>query len=345
MNHACINTKLSAMRSQMLKEKDFEYLMNAKDLTEIFDYLNTHTYYETFFKGLDGSHLHRAELEVPLLRERIYEIEKIVHYLQGTEKQMVLQLLARHEVESLRLLIRGIAGDDDLLNIEQHLIYSEKYTKIPFEKLLKAGSWDDFKELLKGTDYYRILEIYSTLSLEEDLFAVEKSIERYYYDEVNKTVEKLDHKKNSDLIEIIQKENDILNLIWFYRGKKFYHLSREELLAYAFQGGLKIKESNIRKLGEIKSMEAFHEMMKNFSEYAFLFNHTKTLDLYMERRRERYFYYMYLEMYQKNKGLGKVVAFLRLTRFEIDDIKSIIESKRYRMTVEETKKYLIRSFD
>lgn len=93
-------------------------------------------------------------------------------------------------------------------------------------------------------------------------------------------------------------------------------------------------------------MDTLHEVMKSYSEYAFLFNHSKTLDLYMERRRERFMYYAYLKLFNGTEaGLGKVVAFIRLIEYEIEDITSIIESKRYRMSALETEKFLIRSFE
>ena len=82
------------------------------------------------------------------------------------------------------------------------------------------------------------------------------------------------------------------------------------------------------------------------TDYAFLFNHTKTIDLYMERRQERYLYFMYLQLFSKgNDPLGRVVAYVRLLDFEIEDITSIIESKRYQMGSDEIKKYLIRPIE
>jgi len=66
----------------------------------------------------------------------------------------------------------------------------------------------------------------------------------------------------------------------------------------------------------------------------------------MERRQERYLYFMYLKLFSEGNGsLGRVVAYVRLLDFEIEDITSIIESKRYRMSSDEIKKYLIRPID
>ena len=55
---------------------------------------------------------------------------------------------------------------------------------------------------------------------------------------------------------------------------------------------------------------------------------------------------MYLQLFSKgNDSLGRVVAYVRLLDFEIEDITSIIESKRYQMGSDEIKKYLIRPIE
>ncbi|MEG0812020.1 MAG: V-type ATPase subunit [Eubacterium sp.] len=345
-NHACVNTKILAMKAKMLNSSDYSTLIKASTLQEVFTYLRDNTYYGPFLAEVDHSHLHRLELEVPLNRMKIFEIEKMLHYLQGDEKRFLKTFLVRADIEALRILIRGIARGDNLEDFSHLLVYSENFTQVDFDKLLKVKDWDSFKKVLIGTDYYRLLEVYKQVTVEEDLFPIEKSLERYYYDRLKNRLESLDKRKNKKLITTVREGIDLLNLVWFYRGKRFYHLSREELLAYSLRGGLRVKETEVRYLSEIKDVETLREVMKNYSEYDFLFNHTKTLDLYMERRRERYLYYAYQRLFMDNEaGLGKVVAFVRLAEFEIADIITIIESKRYRMTSAETEKYLIRSLE
>ena len=345
-NHACINAKLSAMKSKMLKSQDYETLIRAADLNEVYAYLSGNTYYRDLLKSVDAEHLHRTEIEIPLKQMKIFEIEKLMHYLTGEEKAYVKNFLVRADIECLRILIRGLARGENLEELARFMVYSKQYTTIDVDRLVKAKDWDSFKKVLTGTDYYRLLEIYKENNIEEELFPIEKSLERYYYDRMRRLLEKLDKGKNKNLIATVRRAVDLLNLVWFYRGRKFYHLSREELLVYALRGGLKVKESDIVKLAESKDYEALMMRLKSFEDYAFLFNHTRTLDLHMERRRERYLYYSYLKLFSgAESGLGKVVAFIRLIEYEIEDITTIIESKRYRMSVEETENYLIRSFE
>lgn len=343
--HACISTKALAMRARKIKDSDYLELIKANDLKEVFLYLRDNTYYGDFLRKMDPENLHRTEIEAHLNDLKVRETEKLMHYLSGVEKNFFQVLLIRMEVESLRILIRGIARNDDLELLKDLMVYSEKYTKVAFERLFRARDWDEFKKLLIDTDYYRIFEIYKDIKGAQDLVMVEKNLDRYYYDLLKNRLIKLDTKSNHDLIDVERRNLDLLNLIWIYRGKKFYSLSREELIAYSLRGGLELNEKRLLSLVNAKNLVEIKDQLIN-SAYAFLFNHTKTIDLFMERRRERYLYYQYLDLFGKSdSGLGRVFGYVRLLDFEIEDITSIIESKRYRMGSEETKKYLIRPID
>lgn len=343
--HACISTKALAMRARKIQESDYLELIKAKDLKEVFLYLRDYTYFGDFLRKMDPENLHRTDIEAHLNDLKVQETEKLMHYLSGVEKNFFQVLLVRMEVESLRILIRGIARNDELEQLKGLMVYSEKYTKVPFGRLFRAKDWDEFKKLLIDTDYYRILEIYKDIKGAQDLVMVEKNLDRYYYDLLKNRLVKLDNKSNRDLIDLERRNFDLLNLIWIYRGKKFYSLSREELIAYSLRGGLELNEKRLLSLVNAKNLVEIKAQLEN-SDYAFLFNHTKTIDLFMERRRERYLYYQYLNLFGKSdSGLGRVVGYVRLLDFEIEDITSIIESKRYRMGPEETKKYLIRPID
>lgn len=344
--HSCVDTKVMAMKSRMLTKSDYQALIREPDVAGVLSYLKNETYYAPFLKNVDTLQVHRQAVEIPLNRMKIQQIEKILHYLSGMEKGFIKTFLIRADIEALRILIRGMARGENLESLAPLLVYSEEYTNIDFEHLLKASDWESFKKVLVHTEYFRILEIYKTVSIDEDLFPIEKSLERYYYDKLKWYLDRLDQRENKALITTMRKGIDLLNLIWLYRGKKFYNLSREELPAYSLRGGLRIKMEGIQKMAEVKDMDTLLQMMESYDEYKFLFNHRKTIDLYMERRRERFLYFAFLNLFHKNdSGIGKVVAFIRLTEFEIEDVTSIIESKRYRMSIEETEKFLIRYFD
>jgi V/A-type H+-transporting ATPase subunit C len=344
--HSCINTKIMGMKAKMLTDEDYRALIHEPDVAGTLAYLRENTYYAPFLKDVDTNYVHRQAIEIPLNRMRIQQIEKMLHYLSDQEKSFAKLFLMESDIESLRVLMRELAKGESLEDVVSMLVYSQQYTTVQFDRLIKTKDWESFKKELSGTDYYRILEIYKTITVSEDLFPIEKSLERYYYDRLKSYLDKLDGRENKQLITVMRKEIDLLNLIWFYRGKRFYHLSREELMAYSLRGGLHVREADIQQITETRDMEAFFKAVESYEEYRFLFNHRRTIDLHMERRRERFLYFAYLSLFHNDvNGLGRVVSFIRLTEFEIEDVISIIESKRYRMKPTEAEQFLIRYFN
>ena len=347
--YACLNTKIQAMRASMLSDNEYRQMIKAQDFNSLFQFLCNHTVYGDYLSDVDSTHLHRETVENALNRHRILIIEKLMHYTSGDDKKLLQLFFVKQDVENLITMIRKLMREGNLSNVNDFLYTAQKHTSLPVQSLISASTWDDFKKKLTNTDFYRVLEIYPSLTTNLDLYDIEKSLERYYYDEQKRILRKVTGQKSKEsLIKVFRKEVDILNLIWFYRNIKFYHLPREQLIAYAYRGGLRVETSDIEKFSGSKNIEAYLMMVKDpkFDDYAFLFSHGLSNDLYMERRRERYLFYAFKRLFlSDNSGIGKAIAFVRLIEYEINDIVSIIESKRYHMLQDDTESFLIHQFE
>lgn len=342
-SYICINTKIKSMSSKILTENDYFSMISKQDLSDLFDFLFHQTHYGKFLEDVPTDHLHRETIERPLDYYKFETIEKILHYLKGPDRTLIQSIFFKNDISILIQFIRYLARGENFDSLHPMLIIS-KNTKLPIQEMLKAKDWDSFKKTLVHTEFFRILEIFPSIATDRDLFSIEKSLERYYYDEINQLLKKLQSKQNETLIETMRKEIDLANLVWFYRGKKFYQISSEELIAFSLHGGLRIKKDEISEFALAKTVEDFKELVKNpkYKEYWFLFNHQDDLDLYMRRRRERFLYFLYKKLFfADDSGVAKSYAFLRLIEFEISDIIAIIESKRYEIPPDDTKKYLI----
>ncbi len=343
--YAAVVTKARAMRARRVTDDDFKDLIKSEKLSEIFNYLKDRTYYSEFLKNLNPENLHRAEIEARLSDLKVKEIEKLMHYLSGDDKRFLETFLIRLEIEALRVLIRGLSRQEDLSHFRPLMVYSKKFSKVPFEQLIEVKDWESFKKTLMDTDYYRVLEIYKEIEDRDELVIVEKNLDRYYYDLTRRRLLELNQKENKELVIAYRRNIDLLNIISIYRSKKFYSLAQEELIIYSLRGGYEFPEKKLSLLIQAKDIDEMKEVLKE-SSYYFLLDHTKTIDLYMERRRQRYMYYHYLKLFtEKNRGIAVIIAYIRLLDYEVEDITAVIESKRYRMNPDETEKYLIRSFE
>lgn len=339
--HAALNTKVMALKAKTLSREDYDHLIEAESLPDVVRYLKDNTTYGKYLKDLDPEKAHRSDVEAALSRYQLDDTEKLLHYLDNADKDMLKIITMRADIESLNILIRALAKGEDLRDVKNSLVYSSTYSKIPWNRLIEADDWDQFKEALKGTPYYRRLEVFDSVSLSKELFQIEKSLERYYYDHLKKVIGKLSGKDEKKLVQALREGIDLENLVWIYRGKKFYHLKPDTLLTYSLLGGEKVSQQDLVKLAGITDEDELLDALEKFADYDFLFRHdVEDRDLHMERRVERYMYYKFRHLLQSS-GVSKAFAYLKLLQYEMQDIISIIEGKRYNLSPAEMERYLI----
>jgi V/A-type H+-transporting ATPase subunit C len=133
---------------------------------------------------------------------------------------------------------------------------------------------------------------------------------------------------------------DLLNIEWIYRGIKFYNLIPEELINFVLSNGYEFEYKDLKKMCYSNIEELKKIVLK--TQYDFLFDTEKDVDLYMERRMQRYLQYKFLDAFKKAKlDIHLSMAYFHLLEYEIRDIISILEAKKYGLTMEETKDYLV----
>lgn len=339
--HAALDTKVMALKAKTLSKEDYEHLIRAESLADVVRYLKDNTVYGAYLKDIDPEKAHRSDVEAALSRYQLDDTEKLLHYLDTADKDMLKVIVMQADIESLIILIRALAKGEDLKDVSRTLVYSEVHSKIPWKRLTEAEDWDQFKEALKGTPYYRRLEVFDSVSLNQELFQIEKSLERYYYDHLKKVIGKLSGKDEKKLVQALRQGIDLENLVWVYRGKKFYHLRPDTLLTYALLGGEKVSQQDLMRLSGMTDEDELLDALEKFTDYDFLFRHdVEDRDLHMERRVERYMYYKFRQLLQSS-GVSKAFAYLKLLQYEMQDIISIIEGKRYSLSPAEMERYLI----
>lgn len=345
MNFSAINTKISALRASMISDEQMISLMELNNVEQVFDYLTENTAYVEVLWQLKGKKIHRGDIERGLHKYNVVSIEQLMFYLTNDYKSFLKKYMIRYEIEDLKLVIEAVTRRANLENIENHLLSSPKYTNINFEELLKQGTLTKVLENIKDTEYYRLLQPYSNHIDEKFNFYVEMVLDRYYYKQLFLATKKLSADDNKKATEIIRRNIDLLNLEWIYRAIKYYDMSKEEILNFVLDHGYKFDYYQIKDLIYSMDLKKLLEYLSK-SEYGFLFNHETDIDLYMERRMERYLYYKTLNLYKVSiSNFGKVMAYIQLIEFEVKDLISIIEAKRYRMPEKEAAKYLIRTLE
>lgn len=339
---AAINTKIRTLEGKLLTKDDYNKLIAMKSVGDIAKYLKANTAYNKVLDNINVSSIHTDQLELLLKKYIVKQYEKLIHYFTDEYRKLFKILFTRYEIEDLKIFLRTIDREESLSNVKDLIVYSGIYSTIDYETLSLSKNLEGLITNLKGTIYHNALKAYTKESQEKRLFYMEMSLDRLYFKLLSERIEKLDKRDRDILRELLGKNIDLMNLQWIYRGLKFYKLFPEELINYTLHNGYYLNFKRIKELCYTKNEKELIDKMVD-SRYGFLFDNRDTLEIFMERRIERYLYFVFLDYKRREKmNIIEAVVYMHLLEYEMRDIISIVEAVRYGMDEESTKKFLIR---
>ncbi|SHJ64829.1 V-type ATPase subunit [Paramaledivibacter caminithermalis] len=339
---AAINTKIRSLEGRLLTQEDYNKLIFMKNVGDIANYLKDKTAYNKVLENVNTASIKRDQLELLLKKYIVKQYEKLIHFFTDEYRRLFKTLFLRYEIEDLKIFLRAVDREESLRHVKDLIVYSGIYSTIDYEALSSSKNLEELINNLKNTIYHNVLKSYTREVPEKRLFYMEMSLDRLYFKLLTDVVEKLDKRDRDILRELLGKNIDLMNLQWIYRGLKFYRLSPEELINYTLHKGYYLNYRRIKELCYTKNEKELINMMIDW-KYGFLFDNKKTLEIFMERRIERYLYFLFLDYKRKEKmNIIESVVYIHLLEFEMRDIISIVEAVRYGIEKEAAKKYLVR---
>ena len=337
---AAVNTKIRVLSSNLLKDKQFIELIQCHSLEDQIKYLNEETIY--------GNDLANAssiqEVEVNLVRHVLSEFEKLFWFFTDTYKDFFKAILIRYEIEDLKKYIRAIQRGEDREQIPGSALVSRTYHTIDFKRLNTTTSLNELVDMLKGTIYYKALNPYKLEKGSKILFYMEMNLDKLYFSNLENKAKGLSPEDQAIFKTTFGRNIDLLNVEWIYRGRKYYKLIPEELINYTLTNGMVFNYKNIKEMCYSTEDQLKQKVLG--TKYKFLFDSGHDIDLFMERRIGRYLYYEFLKDFRKSKmDISLFISYIHLLEYEIRDIISILEAKRYDINLEETKEYMLRKIE
>lgn len=338
---AAVNSKIKTMESEFLKDEDYVELLQKRSVMEVARYLKEKTAYGRVLEHAHIESIHRGQLENLIKQNMIRNIDKIIHYFNGSYRRFVGTLYAKYEIEELKQIARAVyngRGANDFRNSA----FIGKYSGIEAEKVFEAKLVRDIIYALEGSEFYKYLIPLVNGDMKENLFRFEMTLDMAYYSILQREWSKLD---KGDIRVLEQAQgliSDLLNLQWIYRGIKFYKISPEELLNYTIDIGYRLNRDFIKRLCYSGSLDDFFKLTRE-TRYSFLFKNDETTDIYMERRMERHIYFE-LKAMARSRSLSIITTFsyILFLEFEVRDVIAVIESNRYGVPLDQAHKYIIR---
>lgn len=344
VQYPAVNSKLKALSSKMLGEKEFQNLIELNTVQEAFNFIYNNTYYQEYLDEFSGQKIHRRQFELKLKKSIVFSEDFLQKYSSSALKEFIEHYFKKYEIEDLKIVLRTILMGNDDNYLADNLIYIAKNKKIDFDSLIQASSYNELKNILKDVYYSQVLEEFEEqYQKNKNLFPIEMSLDFYYFSELNKLAKKLSKKDQKYFDKVIGTQIDLLNLQWIYRIKKYYNLSSGEILNYIIPFYYKVKKSELQNMSKVKKPDKLIEHI-SYSPYKSLLEKAiKDENVIFERFFLNFIFSILNKIRRKSYfSISNILAYLYIREYELRDIITVIEGIRYSLPKDKIKNFLIR---
>lgn len=261
-NYACITTKLKAMQKHLLKDDDYEQLINLRSLHELVDFLKSNQIYAPYFDNINPAMIHRDEIEAILYEafnddfNRIYKFASLEtrQYLKSYAKSFVILFIkkAMHQLHS-----------DNISSLHEKSLqdFFRKYSDIDPNEVMKASTTGEFIEALKSCELYDGLkEIYNNTGDTQVYF--ETYLDAYFFKSMwSQKSKNLSSTDSIYIKKVYGTTMDLVNIMTIYRSKKFYHLQDSNIIPFLMPINYKLTTDDVNALMHTSDLRGFLELL------------------------------------------------------------------------------------
>lgn len=327
IKYPSINAKLKGMYSKRLKNDDLQDLAKQNNLKSAVAILkNKSSSLNVLSEDAD-----REQIEKVLNSEIIYDIEKIVKYLDKNDTQIFNLLISKYEIRCIKRAIKLLYSKneyDENIKIWTNTIFTD------LKGLESIKSIDEFLKIINNTKYKKILKKYfENKNTEYSIFEIENELDKMYLKSIYNSAG-----NNKNLKKMIGAKIDFTNILWIYRMKKYYNFSEDKIEKSIIDINYALKKNQILSLVKAKNIEELNEILKKT-----VYSNISTDDIYeLECNMKKYLHGLYIKNFKSNLlSINCIYSYLNLVELENKDIISIIEAVRYGIDKEKLLKKLI----
>ena len=327
IKYPSINAKLKGMYAKRLKNDDLQDLAKQNNLKSAVAILkNKSSSLNVLSEDAD-----REQIEKVLNGEIIYDIEKIVKYLDKNDTQIFNLLISKYEIRCIKKAIKLLYSKneyDENIKIWTNTIFTD------LKGLESIKSIDEFLKIINNTKYKKILKKYfENKNTEYSIFEIENELDKMYLKSIYNSTG-----NNKNLKKMIGAKIDFTNILWIYRMKKYYNFSEDKIEKSIIDINYALKKNQILSLVKAKNIEELNEILKKT-----VYSNISTDDIYeLECNMKKYLHGLYIKNFKSNLlSINCIYSYLNLVELENKDIISIIEAVRYGIDKEKLLKKLI----
>jgi vacuolar-type H+-ATPase subunit C/Vma6 len=212
--------RVHGRRSQWAEAGRLENLCRLPDSFE----LGRAVYPDTEFHAL-------ADFQRRLTQDLVGELCGFLKHVEGPGAELLEWMLARFQVENIKMLVRARGHRVPLETPEQYLLSLPHDLALDVPALLAAESWEVFTELLPpGAPRKSLRQVLAVYHDQPRPFFLEAALDRGYFQELLSRTESLSGEDKDLINPIVLQEVDAFHLMLVARGEFHYGLAPELLL-------------------------------------------------------------------------------------------------------------------
>lgn len=240
--YAAGNARARALLARLLGRSGLESLYTYPSETALLDALKRTLYADALAGG------ERADLQ---LAARLVAVGRaLLAWLPETEGAFLREYLLRHEIENLKILIRGVHAQAAWERIAPYIVPLAELATIDPRELARATDLPDLVARLAGSRYGVAANSAQHRLESAGPFALEVALELDHYERLwaaTATLRPGDANLARQLLGVLY---DILNLGWVAHYRDVWTLSPEEILNYTLRQGRWVTLDIRRRLAE-----------------------------------------------------------------------------------------------
>ena len=338
--YAYPHAKVRALKGKLLSEKQFRALLNVETFDEVLHILQTTNYADAL------SEQPSQDISIPVLTQITYkslfdDYEKTIRSVKGNIQAFFILLYQKYELINLKTILRGICGHVDPSDVAPLLLPTGRYSLFSKDTLLEFRDVHEVVEHLQGTFFqYPLNRALHRFKEEQEFFPLEMALDLHYYQTLWDSTQKLPTQERQTTERVLGMFLDILNISWIIRFKEQYHFSPEEILNYTIHHGAAFTLRDRKRLAEAKGVGEVLDFLKSTPYKRALSGDVPLNTLHIVL--ERYFIAQARRLFSGNPfHIGVILGYLFLKEFEIADIITIAEAKKYGFSLEQSQSYVI----
>jgi len=233
VRYAAPSARVRGLYAGLFDDATWASLVHADSLRMVLALLRSTRYGEVLGAAEPSGEASLERAERQLLALAAEDCFRAMRLTGGAVRRLIYVWWQHYELENLKAVFRGVDAGLAPQQIQALLVPLGEHASLPWEALILETSMPGLVDRLQGTHYINPLRnAYSAYERQRSLFPFETALDIRYYRDLAAAVRDLGGADGADAHRLFGTYLDMLNILWAYRHREYYHLSPEEIVNY-----------------------------------------------------------------------------------------------------------------